>query len=41
MDSKLCRICGKQDDNYVQIFRTEGLKNKIETCLPIVVSIVE
>ncbi|KAF5303329.1 hypothetical protein FQA39_LY10068 [Lamprigera yunnana] len=38
MDTKLCRICGKLSENYVHIFKTEGLKNKIETCLPIVVS---
>ncbi|EFA05208.1 zinc finger protein 729 isoform X1 [Tribolium castaneum] len=38
METKLCRICGKLGQNYVNIFRTEGLKNKIETCLPIIVS---
>ncbi|KAK4878278.1 hypothetical protein RN001_010784 [Aquatica leii] len=38
MDTKLCRICGKLSENYVHIFKTEGLKNKIETCLPIIVS---
>lgn len=39
METKLCRICGKLGENYVHIFKTEGLKNKIETCLPIVVSV--
>lgn len=38
METKLCRICGKLGENYVHIFKTEGLKNKIETCLPIIVS---
>ncbi|KAB0790868.1 hypothetical protein PPYR_14955 [Photinus pyralis] len=38
MDTKICRICGKLSENYVHIFKTEGLKNKIETCLPIIVS---
>ncbi|XP_018334984.1 uncharacterized protein LOC112906799 [Agrilus planipennis] len=38
METKLCRICGKLGENNVHIFKTEGLKNKIETCLPIVVS---
>ncbi|KAF5294314.1 hypothetical protein FQR65_LT10767 [Abscondita terminalis] len=38
MDTKLCRVCGKLSENYVHIFKTEGLKNKIETCLPIIVS---
>lgn len=38
METRLCRICGKLGENYVHIFKTEGLKNKIETCLPIIVS---
>lgn len=40
METKLCRICGKLGENYVHIFKTEGLKNKIETCLPIIVSVL-
>ncbi|KAJ3652446.1 hypothetical protein Zmor_018408 [Zophobas morio] len=38
METKLCRICGKLSQNYVDIFRTEGLKHRIETCLPIIVT---
>ncbi|KRT83998.1 zinc-finger associated domain containing protein [Oryctes borbonicus] len=38
METKLCRICGKSTDNHFNIFKTEGLKIKLETCLPIVVS---
>ncbi|GJQ75286.1 hypothetical protein Trydic_g23475 [Trypoxylus dichotomus] len=38
METKLCRICGKSTDNHLNIFKTEGLKIKLETCLPIVVS---
>lgn len=39
METKLCRICGKLGENFVHIFKTEGLRDKIETCLPIIVSI--
>ncbi|CAH1118422.1 unnamed protein product [Phaedon cochleariae] len=38
METKLCRICGKLGQNFVHIFKTEGLRSKIETCLPIIVS---
>nr|XP_022905012.1 zinc finger protein 808-like isoform X2 [Onthophagus taurus] len=38
METKLCRICGKLTDNHSDIFKTEGLKVKLETCLPIVIS---
>ncbi|KAJ8932614.1 hypothetical protein NQ314_014544 [Rhamnusium bicolor] len=38
METKLCRICGKLGQNFIHIFKTEGLRNKIETCLPIIVS---
>ncbi|CAH0549444.1 unnamed protein product [Brassicogethes aeneus] len=38
METKICRTCGGLGQSYVDIFRTEGLKNKIETCLPIIVS---
>lgn len=38
METKLCRTCGSLTETYVDVFRTEGLRNKIETCLPIVVS---
>ncbi|XP_017774537.1 PREDICTED: zinc finger protein 26-like [Nicrophorus vespilloides] len=38
MENKLCRTCGKFNGEFVDIFKTEGLKEKIETCLPIVVS---
>ncbi|KAI4455307.1 zinc finger protein [Holotrichia oblita] len=38
METKLCRICGKSTGNHLNIFKTEGLKVKLETCLPIVVS---
>ncbi|KAJ8954251.1 hypothetical protein NQ318_005847 [Aromia moschata] len=39
METKLCRICGKLGQNFVHIFKTEGLRDKIETCLPIIVSV--
>lgn len=39
METKLCRICGQLGQNFVHIFKTEGLRDKIETCLPIIVSI--
>ncbi|XP_060534440.1 zinc finger protein 423-like [Cylas formicarius] len=38
METKLCRICGRTGLNFLHIFQTEGLRNKIETCLPIVVT---
>ncbi|CAG9770034.1 unnamed protein product [Ceutorhynchus assimilis] len=38
MNTKLCRTCGKTGQNFINIFRTEGLKYKIETCLPILVT---
>ncbi|KAJ8916017.1 hypothetical protein NQ315_010885 [Exocentrus adspersus] len=38
METKLCRICANFGQNFVHIFKTEGLRDKIETCLPIVVS---
>lgn len=41
METNLCRICGNLGQNYFHIFNTEGLKTKIETCLPIIVSISE
>lgn len=39
MNLKLCRTCGRSGKNFVNIFQIEGLKYKIETCLPITVSI--
>nr|CAI5828211.1 unnamed protein product [Callosobruchus analis] len=38
METKLCRLCGKIGPDCIQIFDTDGLKNKIETCLPLVIS---
>ncbi|CAG9830901.1 unnamed protein product [Diabrotica balteata] len=38
METKLCRICGKLGQNFIHIFKTEGLRSKIETCLPIIVT---
>ncbi|VEN40656.1 unnamed protein product [Callosobruchus maculatus] len=38
METKLCRLCGKIGQDFLQIFNTDGLKNKIETCLPMVIS---
>nr|CAH7729703.1 unnamed protein product [Callosobruchus chinensis] len=38
METKLCRLCGKIGPDFLQIFNTDGLKNKIETCLPLVIS---
>ncbi|XP_044763106.1 zinc finger protein 845-like [Coccinella septempunctata] len=38
METKLCRICGRLGTTHQDIFRIEGLKHKIETCLPIFVT---
>ncbi|KAL3270734.1 hypothetical protein HHI36_021259 [Cryptolaemus montrouzieri] len=38
METKLCRICGKLGTTHQDIFKIEGLKHKIETCLPILVT---
>ncbi|KAL1502087.1 hypothetical protein ABEB36_007285 [Hypothenemus hampei] len=38
MERELCRTCGKNGENFINIFNTEGLRTKIETCLPINVS---
>ncbi|KAF7286645.1 hypothetical protein GWI33_004678 [Rhynchophorus ferrugineus] len=38
MDTQLCIICGKSGNNFANIFKTIGLKHKIETCLPIILT---
>ncbi|XP_030764348.1 zinc finger protein 808-like isoform X2 [Sitophilus oryzae] len=39
MNTKLCRTCGHAGEDYIDIFKTDGLKHKIETCLPLIIDL--